>query len=125
MTSHAARALSGQLRAPAACVAEAMRRISIVALLARRAIWMTALCRVAPLTPATSALSQGEIALLARMARGNCVITTLGGALASLASIGGASGRAATPLSVARGLSRLADLQIASRLRATKYVERT
>lgn len=124
MTSHAARVRSGPLHAPTAGLADAIRRGAIVALLARRAIWMTALCRVAPPTLATAALSQSEIALLERMTRGQAAIVTLGGALAGLASIGGAPNRAPTPLSVARGLSRLADLQIAARLRAAKYVER-
>lgn len=124
MTTHAAKAQTDLLDASLAGVADIVRRVAIIALLARRAAWMIALCRVAPQTPTASAFSPAEIAMLGRMGRGEEAITTLASALARLASIAGAPGRRPTPLSVARGLSRLADLQIAARLRATKYSER-
>lgn len=123
MTSHAMRAqhaLPGNLSAIA-------HRATIVALLARRAVWMTALVRVAPQAPATTALAADEIALLDRLARSDTSTATLACAIERLAAIGGSSQatpRFARPFAVARGLSRMADLQIARRLRAAKFLDR-
>lgn len=126
MTGEAAKIHSHLLDTSAATSSDMIHRAAIIMLLARRAIWMTALCRVAPRTLAIAALSSAEIALLDRMARGAEASATLASALTRLASIGGGArepGRAPSPFSVARGLSRLADRQIAARLRAAKYVE--
>lgn len=124
MTSHAARA---QLDLSTG-VSALFHRTAIVALLARRAIWMTALARVAPGALATLALASDEIAVVNRLTRNPGGTTTLVEALVRLATIGGGDGksrRLAQPFVVARGLSRVADLQIAARLRAAKYRERT
>lgn len=125
MTSHAAKACSDSFHAPAISrgVGSLIHRAAIVALLARRAIWMTALCRIAPQTPASAALSADEIALIARLAQDAGATRSLAVALSTLAAIGGADKNAARahPFAIARGLSHLADLQIARRLRAAKY----
>lgn len=122
MTSHAARA---QLDLTAGLGALA-QRAAVVALLARRAIWMTALGRVSPQAPASVALAADEIALIDRLARTGAT-TLLADAIGNLAAIGGATATTpafARPFAVARGLSRIADLQIARRLRAGKYLDR-
>ena len=125
MTSHAAKACSDLFHAPAISrgLGGVIHRAAIIAMLARRAIWMAALCRVAPRTPATAALSAEEIALIARLAHDAGAARLLADALSTLAAIGGANEDAARahPFAVARGLSHLADLQIARRLRAAKY----
>lgn len=128
MTSHAAKACSEFFQAPAALrggAGKLIQRAAILALLARRAIWMTALCRMAPQAPASAALSADEIALIARLAHDPAVTGTLADTLTILAAIGGADEKTTRPhpLAVARGLSHLADLQIARRLRAAKYSE--
>lgn len=122
MTSHAARA---QFDLPASLGALA-HRAAIVTLLARRAIWITALMRVSPQAPASVALAPDEIALVDRLARAGAT-TLLAEAIDNLATIGGATTTTpafARPFAVARGLSRIADLQIARRLRAGKYLDR-
>ncbi len=105
----------------------AIGRMGLLVLQARRAIWMTALCRAVPQASARLALSADEIALVDRIVRGARATTTLAEALARLAAIGGASPaprRAGQPFAVARGLSRIAVVQTAARLRAEKYIER-
>ncbi|MCB1540860.1 MAG: hypothetical protein KDJ25_08420 [Rhodoblastus sp.] len=130
MTSQAARAYSDIFRHADAAQASGValaHRIAVVASLARRAIYLTALCRVAPQTEATVALSPVEIALLDRAFCGAGVTRTLAEAIAKLAELGGAAQatrRFALPFAVARGLSRIADIQIAVRLRAAKYRDR-
>jgi len=108
-------------------VAALVHRAVIVALLARRAIHLAALGRVAPQAAATVALSPAEITLIDRMVGGEA-IALLSDALAKLGRLGAvspAARRSWQPLAVAHGLSRVADLQIAARLRAAKYRERT
>ena len=130
MTSQAARAYADIFRQAGAATAGGgalAHRITAVALLARRAIYMTALCRVAPQAEANVALSPVEIALLDRAVYGAGVTRTLADTIAKLAGLGGAAQatrRFALPFAVARGLSRLADIQIATRLRAAKYRDR-
>lgn len=131
MNIEAARAHSDMFRGapalPSAGALALVHRAAIVALLARRAIYLVALARVAPQAVATIALASSEIALIDRMT-GGATTALLSDALAKLGRLGGAS--QATPrftrtFAVARGLSRIADFQIAARLRAAKYSERS
>ena len=131
MSIEAAKAHSGMFRSlrakPSGATITLVHRAAIIALLARRAIYLTALGRVAPQAVASIALSSSEIALIDRMA-GGATTALLSDALAKLGRLGGASPampRFARPFAVARGLSRVADLQIAARFRAAKYRERT
>ncbi|MFO1168196.1 MAG: hypothetical protein U1E19_08780 [Rhodoblastus sp.] len=125
MTIQAAKACSDLFHAsqPAPGSGALLHRFAVIALLARRAIWMAALCRVSPETPASAALSAQEIALIGMLERRAGAVAKLADALSRLAAIGGATTQGAhlNPFAVARGLSQIADIEIAQRLRAAKF----
>jgi len=125
MTTQAAKACSDLFHAsqPAAGPGALVHRMAVIALLARRAIWMATLCRISPETSASAALSAKEIALIGMLEHRAGPVWKLADALSRLAAIGGATtqGAHSHPFAVARGLSQIAEIEIAQRLRAAKF----